>query len=102
MKRTKTMFDQSVRSKYAEYIAAGVRFALKETGERQFPDSTRIVVLRPTSPLADYNQLIGFNILITDMPSSYEFCLAIGNEEEHNLLKAFYEYMELYPMEVDN
>ena len=93
------MTDQ--RSRYVEYISKGVRYALKETGKRHFPDTTRLIVFNTYSPLCGWSQLLGFNILVTDIPSSYEFCLAIASEEESNykLLKAFLEYLELYPME---
>ena len=92
---------QEKRSMWAEYISVGVRYALKETGKRHFPDSTRIVVFNTYHDLAQFSQLIGFNILVSQISTSYDFCLAFNSEEEqaYKLLTAFEEFIELYHIE---
>ena len=92
---------QEKRSKWANYISAGVRYALEETGKRHFPDSTRIIVFNDYHDLAQFSQLLGFNILMSNISTSYDFCLAFDSEETSNykLLKAFDEFIQLNNVE---
>ena len=92
-----------LRSQYAEYISAGVRFALKETGLKQFPDSTVIVVSRSYSSLCGLEQIIGFPVVVSDISTSMNFHLAFNSDEEssYKLLVAFTEYLELYEMDCE-
>ena len=92
------------RSQYTEYISAGVRFAMKETGIKQWPESTVIVVTQSTSELCNFDQIIGFPVVVSNIPTSYDFHLAFSSDEEANykLLTAFTEYCELYEMEYND
>jgi len=92
---------QEKRSKWVKYISAGVRYALEETGKKHFPDSTLLIVFNGYHDLAQFDQIIGFNILISNISSSYDFCLAFDVEEvsDYKLLKAFDEFIQLNSVE---
>lgn len=89
------------RSIYANYIAKGLRFALKETGLKQFPDSTIVMIFSEYHFLAGEDQIIGLPILVSNISTSYDFCLGFSTSEEssYKLLKAFDEFLSLYSME---
>ena len=88
-----------LRSVYVEYIAAGLRYASEQTG-KQWPGST-VVVTKTYSKLAEVDDIMGMDVLVMDMPSSYEFFVAFRScfESDYKLQTAFLEYMELYPFE---
>ena len=91
--------NQKIRSEYADYIADGIRFAINETG-LNWPSDT-VIITKPWCKLAEYNDLLGFAIFVTQMESAYDFHLAFKaeNEKEYKLLEVFDEYLNLYKME---
>ena len=91
--------NAETRSKYAEYIAGAIRFAIKETG-LIWPDETMLVV-KSYSPLAEIDEIIGMKIFVMDMPSSYEFFVAFPSchHNKYKLQKAFNEYQEIYSLD---
>ena len=86
---------------YSEYISKGVRYALKETGLKQFPESTQVIVFTHFHFLAGYKEIIGFPILVSEISTPYDFTLGFNSDEEssYKLLKEFDEYQNLYKME---
>jgi len=93
--------DIKLKSSYVEYISAGVRYALKETGLKTFPESTHIIVFNKYHDLANFDMIIGFPILVTEISTPYDFCLAFNSEEQSNykLLKEFDEFLNLFSLE---
>jgi len=89
------------RSEIAEYIAAGIRFAARET-KLQWPEDI-IIVAKSFSELVDLNEILGIRVYVMDMPSSYDFFIAFPAENEisYKLQKAFLEYMDLYDLPED-
>ena len=83
--------DKETRSKYAEKIASEIRYVQKETGI-MLPDKT-ILVVKSYSELAELDNIIGIDIYVMDMPSSYEYFIAFpsSNEKYYKLQKAFIE-----------
>ena len=98
------MVNLETRGHYSEYMAKGVRYALKETGLRQWPESTIVIVHGAYQPLADLDEILGWPIYVTNTPSSNEFGLAFKSYEEANygLLKAFNEYLDIAPLEIND
>ena len=90
--------NAEMRSKYADYIAEAIRFAMKET-RLKWPDKT-ILVVKSYSPLAEIDEIIGMGIFVMDMPSSHEFFVAFPScyHDEYKLQRAFNEYQELYSL----
>ncbi|HAR37926.1 MAG TPA: hypothetical protein DCS09_04750 [Porphyromonadaceae bacterium] len=88
------------RAKYADYIAAAVRYAIQETGLK-WPEAT-ILVVKSYSELAGVDSIIGFQVYVMDMPSSFDFFVAFpaAYTNKYKLQKAFLEYMELNVFEV--
>ncbi len=86
------------RSQWAQYIATGVQFAIKEAG-LYWPDDT-IIVAKTYGELSDLDEIIGMKIYAMDMPSSYDFFLAFPMENVKctKLQKAFLEYTNLYDL----
>lgn len=88
-----------LRSKYVDYISAGIRYALTETGIKSFPDSV-IILTAAWSDLLHFESIIGYKILVTNIESNYDFGIALPPTEDNNrLLKAFDEYQQLTDME---
>ena len=91
--------QESIRSQYVEYIAEGMGYSLAESGLKFWPDDTYIVVVDTSSPLIDFDKLMDIPVIISDIPSSYEFFMAIGKPEKSEdlkLLTYFKEYMSLH------
>ena len=87
--------DEETRSKYAEKIASEIRYAQKETG-LTFPKET-ILVVKSYSELAELDSIIGLDIYVMDMPSSYEYFVAFPSwkERHYKLQKAFIEALDV-------
>ena len=86
-----------IRSQYADYISAGIRYALIESGLKQWPESTVIIAPLLTSDLALIDSLLGFKVIVSDIPTSFDFHLAFESDEvsSYKLLTYFTEYCEL-------
>jgi hypothetical protein len=84
------------RAVYAEYIASALRFAELET-KLKWPEETCIVTTS-YGELASLDEILGWPILVMDMPSSYEFFVAFPPmcSKVAGLQKAFLEYLDLY------
>jgi hypothetical protein len=85
---------QLARSEIAEYIAEGIRYASKETG-MIWPEKT-VIVTHSTSELAELDDLLGWPIMIMDIPSGYPFFVAFPSEEldKAALQKSFLEFLD--------
>ena len=94
--------DIFTRTKYADYIATGVRFATQEKG-LPWPDTT-IIITKPWSELSKLDTLLGWPIYVTEMQSAYDFHLSIPANEESSrkLLKSFDEYLNLYSLDLED
>ena len=93
--------DAILRSKYVEYIANALRFSEKETGAK-WPEDT-IIVAKSVSSLAETDALMGMQVFVMDMPSSYDFFVAFPSRHVHSykLQKAFNDYQEMYPFSTE-
>lgn len=86
------------RSLYADYIASAIRYAHNETG-LDWPDDT-ILIVHNTCALAELNEIIGLKIYTCNIPSSFEFFVALESDNEcWKLQECFREYLELYPLD---
>lgn len=91
--------NQKTRSKYADYIAEGWRYAMKETGLKEWPPGT-IIIAKSYSILAEIDEIIGVKIFVCDIPSAFDFFVAFPAEfqESYKLQDAFMEYLGLYDL----
>lgn len=92
--------NQETKSKYADYIAEGLRVTMNETG-LSWP-SDMIIITKPWCELAEIDNLLGFDVFVTEMESAYDFNLAFKSyhEKEYKLLRAFSEYLRLTTLEI--
>jgi len=96
------MDNYKQRSMYINYIAKGIRFTLKETGLKQLPDSTIIILFSKYHLLAGESQILGLPIFISNINTSYDFGLGFNIKEinpNYKLLEAFNEFLDLYSLE---
>ena len=86
------------RHEINEYIAAGIRYAARETMLR-WPEET-IIVTTSFCELAELDEIIGMKVFIMDAPSSFDFFVAFPSENKvsYKLQKAFLEYLDLYEL----
>lgn len=85
------------RSEYADYLAAATRYAIEET-KTSWPEDT-VFVVKSYSELAGLDNIIGWKILIMDMPSSFDFFVAYSSDNPNKHQKYFLEYLETFPIE---
>jgi hypothetical protein len=93
--------DIHIKNTYIDYIAEGIRYALKNTKLKEFPEDTIICVVS-YSPLTGLDTICGFPIFICNIDTSFEFFLAFKahNEKYYKLLTSFKEFLEMYPLEL--
>jgi len=87
------------REKYSNYIAAAIRFSIKETGI-EWPDSV-ILVVKGWHALATVDEIVGIPVFITGMPSPFDFMAAFPAqfEDKKRLLASFLEYLVTYDID---
>ena len=90
--------NKANRSKLADYVADGIRYAKVETN-LEWPNDT-IFITKSYLEYADLDSIIGMDVYVMDIDSSYDFTLSFKslNENKYKLLKAFNEYMKLFKM----
>lgn len=89
--------DAARRSQYADYLASAVRYAIRET-HSDWPEET-VFVTHSYSELAELDDIIGWPVLIMDMPNSFDFFVAYPSSNPSAHQRYFLEYLELYSME---
>ena len=87
------------RETYAQYISAALRHAMRET-RIKFPEEC-FIITNYFSDLAQFDELVGMKVLVTNIPSSFDWSIGFNSEEEssYKLLKQIYEFQELYSIE---
>jgi hypothetical protein len=93
--------NQETRSKYADYIAAGWRYAMEETGLKEWPSGT-IIIAKSYSILSEIDEIIGIKIFACDIQSPFDFFVAFPSEfqESYKLQDAFMEYLGIYDLKL--
>ncbi len=88
-----------IRSKYVEYIAAGIRYIQEET-KLSLPEDT-ILICKSYCELARFDKIIGMEVYISDIPSDYDFFIAFKSRHKNSvkLLKCFEDYLSTFDME---
>ncbi len=87
------------RSKIADYIAKGIRFAEAET--RQIWPKDMFLLCKSWGELSEIDNIIGLPILIADLPWPYDFFIVFHSDDlkKKALQKSFLEYLQLYDLD---
>jgi len=92
--------NKETRTKYADYIAEGIRYIQKES-KLTLPEGT-ILIVKSYSPLASLDDIIGLKIFVYDIPNPSDFFIVFPSEniKQYKLLKYFNEYLQLYSLDL--
>lgn len=93
--------NQEIRSKYATYISAAIRYIQKESG-LVLPEDT-ILITKSYTGLYEIDDMIGLKVFVCDIPSAFDFYIAFPSEnmQYYKMQRYFQEYLDSYPFDID-
>jgi hypothetical protein len=93
------MTRQQITDKISEHI----RYAFDELGRKRSSNvnlDKAVIIAHYLSDIGQYPELMGFNVIVTDLQSSYDYYIAIygANSDEEKWLKLHREATETLAM----
>ena len=90
------------REKLANYIAEGLRYAMRETG-LEWPEDT-IIVTKSYDELAEKDDILGMKVYVVDALGPFEWFVGFLSENvnSYKLQKELLEYIDLYPYPLED
>ena len=85
------------RAALADYIAEGLRYAMKGTG-LEWPKDT-VIVTKSYNEIADIDEILGMKVYIVDALRPFEWFVGFPSEnvKSYKLQKELMEYIDIYP-----